>query len=91
MNGPGKYSIGSHELNHLFDGSALLQKFTVTDKKITYQNKFIKSEAYTKGHENNRVVFGEFGTAASADSSKSFFKKYLNYRIHFQTFKIFSY
>lgn len=75
MNGPGTYSIGDHQLKHLFDGMALLQKFEISNQKITYQNKYVKSEAYTKGRENNRVIFGEFGTPPSPDNSKSFLRK----------------
>lgn len=73
MNGPGTLTVGETKLNHLFDGMAILQKFTIASSgKITYQNKFIKSEAYTKGRENNRLMFGEFGTAGA---SQSLFKK----------------
>lgn len=75
MNGPGAYTIGDHKLKHLFDGMALLQKFTISKEKISYQNKFIKSEAYVKGREQNRVIYGEFGTPPSPDTSKSFFSK----------------
>lgn len=76
MNGPGIFQIGETKLKHIYDGMALLQKFTISSNgKITYQNKFIKSEAYTKGIEKNRLVLGEFGTAATSDKSKSFFKK----------------
>lgn len=76
MNGPGIFNIGNHKLNHLFDGMALLQKFTISSNgKVTYQNKFVRSEAYTKGLESNRVIFGEFGTAPSPDTTKTFFKK----------------
>lgn len=75
MNGPGTYVVGDHKLKHLFDGMALLQKFNISNGKISYQNKFVKSDAYVKGRENNRVIFGEFGTAPSVDHSKSFFKK----------------
>lgn len=74
MNGPGTYTIGDHKLNHLFDGMAVLQKFNISsaDEKITYQNKMLQSEAYVKGREKNRIMFGEFGTAAT---SQGLFKK----------------
>lgn len=75
MNGPGTYKIGDNKLKHLFDGMALLQKFNISNGKITYQNKFVKSEAFVKGCENNRVIFGEFGTPPMPDPSKSFFTK----------------
>lgn len=73
MNGPGTLTVGETKLNHLFDGMAILQKFTINSSgKVTFQNKFIRSEAYTKGRENNRLMFGEFGTAGA---SQSLFKK----------------
>lgn len=73
MNGPGTLVVGETKLNHLFDGMALLQKFTILSSgKITYENKFLKSEAYKKGIENNKLMFGEFG---SAGVQPSLFKK----------------
>lgn len=75
VNGPGNFNVGTHKLKHLFDGMALLQKFEIfASGKITYQNKFVKSEAYTKGNESNRLIFGEFGTAPTPEP-KSIFKK----------------
>lgn len=75
MNGPGQFTVGDHKLNHVFDGMAILQKFNISSKnnKITYQNKMLQSEAYTKGNENNQIMFGEFGTAAQ---SQGLIKKY---------------
>ncbi len=75
MNGPGSYKVGNHKLNHLFDGLALLQKFNISSEKITYQNKFVRSEANVKGNESNRVIFEEFGTAPSHDPNKTFLAK----------------
>ena len=70
MNGPGTFSVGDIKLNHLFDGMAILQKFNISSSsgKITYQNKMLQSEAYTKGNENNRMMFMEFGTPANGQS-----------------------
>lgn len=74
MNGPGKFNVGDNKYNHLFDGIGLLQRFAISSKegKITYQNRFIKGETYKKNHENNQIMFGEFGTAAE---SKGLFNK----------------
>ena len=74
MNGPGSFTIGDHKLNHLFDGMAVLQKFIISASsgKVTYQNKMLKSEAYVKGREKNKIMFGEFGTPAN---SQSLFKR----------------
>ena len=73
MNGPGTFTIGEERFNHLFDGMAILQKFNISSSgKITYQNKFIKSEAYVQNNEHKKILFGEFGTAVK---SQGLFKK----------------
>lgn len=76
MNGPGTFTLGDHKLNHLFDGMAMLQRFNISSSsaKITYQNKMLQSEAYTKGREKNKIMFGEFGTAATGQSLFKRFK-----------------
>lgn len=70
MNGPGSFTVGDHKLNHIFDGMAMLQKFNISSKnsKITYQNKMLQSEAYTKGTKQNEIIFGEFATPETNQS-----------------------
>ena len=41
QNGPGKFSFGSDVFNHLFDGSALLQQFTIKNGEATYTCRFV--------------------------------------------------
>ena len=36
QNGPGKFSFGNDVFNHLFDGSALLQQFSIKNGEATY-------------------------------------------------------
>ena len=36
MNGPGKFSYGPQTVGHLFDGSALLQKYAVDKGRAYY-------------------------------------------------------
>lgn len=66
MNGPGKYYFGDRRLSHMFDGMALIQKFTIKDGKVTYQNKFLESKAYKQNTESGDINFAEFGTAAES-------------------------
>ena len=63
QNGPGKFSFGSDVYKHLFDGSALVQKFEVSGGEVTYQCKFVRTEAFKKNSEAGKIVSPEFGTA----------------------------
>lgn len=63
QNGPGAYKIGDVMLNHVFDGMALLHRFNIVNGKVTYQCRFVKSEAHERVKADNRLAFGEFGTA----------------------------
>jgi len=56
-------------MNHVFDGMALLHRFHIDNGKITYQCRFIKSEAYEKVKSENRLAFNEFGTTTITNGS----------------------
>ncbi|KAG5674247.1 hypothetical protein PVAND_004227 [Polypedilum vanderplanki] len=76
QNGPGAYEIGDVMFNHVFDGMALLHRFNIVDGKVTYQNRFVKSNAYEAVKKENRIVFGEFGTAP--DPVGNIFQRFLS-------------
>ncbi|XP_002732624.1 carotenoid-cleaving dioxygenase, mitochondrial-like, partial [Saccoglossus kowalevskii] len=78
-NGPGLFEIGEDSFNHLFDGMALLHKFTVKDGKVTYQNRFLTSDTYRKNKAANRIVVSEFGTLSNPDPAANFVEKMLSY------------
>jgi len=63
QNGPGKFSFGADVYKHLFDGSALVQKFEVSGGEVTYQCKFVRTRAFKKNSEAAKIVVPEFGTA----------------------------
>ncbi|KAL7044598.1 hypothetical protein ACKWTF_001997 [Chironomus riparius] len=69
LNGPGSFKIGDVSLNHVFDGMALLHRFHIENGNITYQCRFIKSEAYEKVKSENRLAFNEFGTTTISNGS----------------------
>ncbi len=76
FNGPGVFKIGDQKLNHVYDGMAVLQKFNIMPSgKVTYQNKIIKSEAYTRGNKENRIIFAEYGTKPMTNPSSGMFDK----------------
>ena len=46
QNGPGKFYFGSDVFRHLFDGSALVRKFFISEGEVTYKCQFVKTESY---------------------------------------------
>jgi len=66
LNGPGRMKYGDSEFNHVFDGSAILQKYTFSEIGITYSSKFLRSYAYTSNCENESIVVSEFGTVGKS-------------------------
>jgi len=65
---------GDQEFKHVFDGSAILQKFSISDTGVTYTSRFLRSNAYVSNSENQRIVVSEFGTKGSS-TSKGLFSK----------------
>lgn len=59
-------TYGEHEFNHVFDGSALLQRFTFGETGATFCSRFLKSYAYTTNLENEQIVVSEFGTTGKS-------------------------
>ncbi|CAO1425675.1 unnamed protein product [Diamesa serratosioi] len=74
-NGPGSIKVGEMTYNHLFDSAALLHRFNIIDGRVTYQNKFLKSETYKKNLAANRIVVSEFGTVTVPDPCLSIFQR----------------
>ena len=59
-------TYGENEFNHVFDGSALLQKFNITETGVTYNSRFLRSYAYTTNLEHGQIVVSEFGTTGKS-------------------------
>jgi len=72
QNGPGKFSFGRDVFNHLFDGSALLQQFTIKNGEATYMCRFVRSKAFLSNLTAGGIAVPEFGT--SVRRSKSAFR-----------------
>jgi len=45
-NGPGQFEAGETEVRHWFDPFAMLRRFRIEDGKVTYANKFVRSQDY---------------------------------------------
>ncbi len=46
--GPAKYDIGATTVNHWFDGLAMLHRFGFDDGRVSYRNRFLRSETYLR-------------------------------------------
>ncbi|KAM7413682.1 hypothetical protein PAMA_020862 [Pampus argenteus] len=77
-NGPGKFEIGNHNLNHWFDGMALLHQFKISEGQVTYKSRFLSSDSYQANKEQNRIAVSEFGTVTVPDPCKNFFQRFLS-------------
>lgn len=79
-NGSGDWDMGGETVNHWFDGHALLHKFEISDGKVTYMNKFLRSDVYNKNTKYQRWIYGGFGTPAKYhDPCKSLFERFTSY------------
>ncbi|XP_045113690.1 beta,beta-carotene 15,15'-dioxygenase-like [Portunus trituberculatus] len=78
-NGPGKTGFGDTQFNHLFDMSALIHQFNISDGRVTYQSRFIQSDTYKKNLRANRIIVTEFGTGAYPDPCKTLFQRFMTF------------
>ena len=65
-------------MNHLFDGYAMISKFIITPKTVSFEKKFLKSDAYTRAIAAQKPVVTEFGTPGYTDPHKSLISKVLH-------------
>ncbi|XP_045599532.1 carotenoid isomerooxygenase [Procambarus clarkii] len=75
-NGPGQTKVGSIEYCHAFDASALLQKFEISDGKVMYSSRFVRSKTYEQNKAAGTITRAEFGTPAPA--TKGMFSRFLD-------------
>lgn len=76
-NGPGLFEFGEDKYNHLFDGMAMFQRFHISNKKVTYQSRYLQSDTYKKNMAAQRIVVNEFGTAKTSDPFQNIFQRVL--------------
>lgn len=62
-NGPGRFDVGNHRVEHWFDGLAMLTKFNFNSGTVTYSNRFLRTDEYQEVMEHGRYASAQFGTA----------------------------
>ena len=78
-NAPAKFEFGKHAYKHWFDGQALLHAFTIAKGEVSYRSRYLETRAFTKGSEQNRIVYAEFGTAEVPDPCQNIFARFFSY------------
>eukprot|EP00057_Strongylocentrotus_purpuratus_P023271 XP_011677745.1 PREDICTED: beta,beta-carotene 15,15'-monooxygenase [Strongylocentrotus purpuratus] len=74
--GPGLFEVGDTEYKHWFDGLALMHKFAFHNGKVSYQNRFLRSNAYKKAMKYNKIILSEFGTVGIPDPCKNVLERF---------------
>ncbi len=78
-NAPAKYEFGKHAYKHWFDGLSLLHAFIIEKGQVSYHSKYLETKAFTKGCEEKRTVYAEFGTAEVPDPCRNIFARFFSY------------
>lgn len=61
-NGPAKFEVGKQPFNHWFDGLAMLHAFAFERGRVSYANRFLRSDAYTAWKREGIIKYSEFAT-----------------------------
>ncbi len=69
-NGPAKFEAGEQPIAHWFDGLAMLHKFSFAAGRVSYANRFLRTDAYREA-EAGRLSYAGFAT----DPCRSIFKR----------------
>jgi carotenoid cleavage dioxygenase-like enzyme len=69
--GPAKWEVGDRAMNHWFDGFAMLHRFSFSDQKVSYANRFLETHAYRAARDEGRISYSEFAT----DPCRSLFQR----------------
>lgn len=70
-NGPGRYNRGQVEVNHWFDGLALLHAFRLTPTTVSYHSRYVRSHDYRFAETTGQIASPGF----ACDPCRSLFRK----------------
>lgn len=80
--GPGKFDFeNDYSLIHWQDGYSLISKFGIDGRngKVSFQSKYLDSDAYRRAVTAQRPTVPEFATPAFPEKSKGFFSKLMSH------------
>lgn len=79
-NGPAKFRCGNSVVTNWLDGLAMLHAFSFDKGRVSYANKFLRTDAYTAVKETGKMSYVGF----AQDPCRSIFKKLFTYFIPFK-------
>lgn len=82
-NGPGSWHVKDFQFRHLFDCSALLHRFHISNGRVTYQNRFVDTETRRRNIAAQRIVVTEFGTSAMPESNFCILDRFISLQLYF--------
>lgn len=59
--GPALFEVGERTVNHLFDGMAMLHRFSIAGGEVSYGCRFLRSKAY-QAASKGQIAYREFAT-----------------------------
>jgi beta,beta-carotene 9',10'-dioxygenase len=69
--GPATWEIGADRLRHLFDGLAMLHRFTLSGGQVSYAGRYLESRSYRAARRQGGLASREFAT----DPCRSIFQR----------------
>jgi beta,beta-carotene 9',10'-dioxygenase len=75
-NGPALFDTGRRTFRHWFDGQAMVHRFAIAGGEVTYNNRFLRTEAYRSVRERGRISYTEFATDPCGSIFNRFFSKW---------------
>ena len=71
-NGPAQHEIGDYRYRHWFDGSGMVQSFSIEEKGVRHQGKMIATQKYQLEKNAGKPMFPTFGSVPpDVDSTTS--------------------
>src|SRR5215212_7085114 len=67
---PAKFDTGAEQISHWFDGMAMLHRFGIADGRVSYANRFLRSESYERAQRGERI-----GQGFATDPCRAIFKR----------------
>ncbi|MGC4935683.1 carotenoid oxygenase family protein [Gordonia sp. DT30] len=59
--GPGRFEVGNHPIEHIFDGDGMVSRFDITDRGVHFRNRYVHTKAYGRSNRTSLPPKG-FGT-----------------------------
>jgi carotenoid cleavage dioxygenase-like enzyme len=67
---PARFDLGKHKIGHWFDGLAMLHRFAIADGRVSYANRFLRSESYKRAERGESI-----GQGFATDPCRAIFKR----------------